>query len=47
MLVGFGGDDLGAYTPAAPVPPAPRQPIRSQESGESERIKPRIALRVN
>lgn len=33
-----------AYMPAAPLPPAPRHPIRSHDSGESERRKPRSAL---
>jgi hypothetical protein len=34
-----------SYIPAAPLPPAPRQPMRSQDRGESDRMKPRSALR--
>jgi hypothetical protein len=35
---------MGSYIPAAPLPPAPRQPMRSQDRGEREMRKPRRAL---
>lgn len=44
--VKFTGECCVAYIPAAPFPPAPLHPIRSQDKGDNDNKKPSNALKV-